>query len=189
MNRSHSCLFRLALVSVALGAQSVAVAATVSNTRVFSTASGASFYVDGQIYTGSASFLWPSGSKHKLNIKSVQYVPLVKTRYNFSGWTDSTALLSVSTNSLVVTADPAITFYQAAVTVQHAVSLNFFTCAGPDPAACGSPGTVYVNNAPFLENADVYLDSGSLVVLRAAPRPGMCLSAGCKDWAIPTRLT
>ena len=57
--------------------------------------------------------------------------------------------------------------------MQHAVSLNFFSCASADLSVCGgSPGTIYVNNAPFTVNAEVYLDAGSAVNLRAAPNPG-----------------
>src|SRR5690348_13216862 len=125
MNRSNFYAVSALLVSLAL-AGSISAATTVSSTRVFTNPDGASFYVDGQLFTGSATFLWPAGSKHTLNILAVQQDPMAKRRYNFTGWTDSTGLLSVSTAQIVITADPAITFYQAAVTMQYAVSLNFF---------------------------------------------------------------
>jgi hypothetical protein len=92
--------------------------ATVSSTTVSTQPSGAVFYVDGQRYTNPATFLWPQGSKHTLNIDVLQPAVWTKVQYTFTGWSDSTGTSPGSTPLLIVTADPAITFYQAAVTVQ-----------------------------------------------------------------------
>ncbi|MBZ5591653.1 MAG: hypothetical protein LAP39_05420 [Acidobacteriia bacterium] len=147
-------------------------AATTSSTIVYTQPSGAVFYVDGQKFDQPATFLWPQGSKHTLNIDAVEPAAYTKVRYTFVGWSDSTGTIAGSSPMLIVTADPAITFYQAAVNVQYAVSLNFFACSNPDPLACDSPGTVIVNDIPYVRNTDVYLDAGSTVVLRAVPNPG-----------------
>ena len=150
--------------------------AGVSSTVVSTQPSGAVFYVDGQRFNSPATFMWPQGSKHTLNIDVVQPAAWGKERYTFSGWADSTGTLTGAAPLLVVTADPAVTFYQAAVTAQYAVTLNFFACPSGDAVVCDSPGTVFVNNAPYVGNADAYVNAGSLVVLRAVPNPGWVLT-------------
>jgi len=147
-------------------------AATIAATRVYTDPGATSFLVDGQRFTGAATFLWPQGSKHTLDIDPIQFDLIIKARFAFNGWSDSTGLLSVAGTHLVVTADPAITFYKASVTPQFAVSLNFFTCPSLDISACGSPGAVVVNNAAYLVNTDVYFDAGSNITLMALPNPG-----------------
>lgn len=165
-----SILFAL---SVALCSGELSAQSTISSTRVSTEPSGAQFYVDGQLYERPALFLWPAGSKHVLSVYPNQQKPLTKTRYTFTSWTDSRGLLSASGATVTVTADPGITSYIAAVKVEHAVSLNFFSCADPDPLACGgSPGTVSLNGTPYSSNAEVYLTSDSTVVLQAVPNPG-----------------
>jgi uncharacterized protein (TIGR03437 family) len=159
------------LLAIGLGAPALADA-TVSSTVVSTQPSGAVFYVDGQRFNSPTSFMWPQGSKHTLNIDVVQFSQFAKTQYTFAGWSDSTGTLTGSAPLLIVTADPAITFYQAAVTAQYAVTLSFFNCPGGNAVACDSPGTVFVNNIPYVGNADAYVDAGSLVVLRAVPSPG-----------------
>ena len=147
-------------------------AATVSSTVVYTQPTGAVFYVDGQRFDQPATFLWPQGSKHTLSLDVVQPGQYTKVQYAFVGWSDSAGALTGSSPTLIVTADPAITFYEATVNVQYAVSLNFFACSDPTPGACDSPGTVYVNNVPYTQNTDVYADAGATVVLRAVPNPG-----------------
>ena len=171
MNRSNLHFVKFVVLTLALGSTTLS-AGTASGTTVYTEPAGGSFYVDGQFFTDSATFLWPQGSKHTLDIDAVQTDLVVKTRHSFTGWTDSTGILSVSTPHLVITADPAITFYKATMTLQYAVSLNFFTCPGGDVSFCGSPGTVLVNDIPYLVNTDVYLDAGSAVNLRAVPNAG-----------------
>ena len=159
-----------ALIILGLGAPALP-GATVSGTVVSTQPSGAVFYVDGQRFDSPASFMWPQGSKHTLNIDVVQVAQYQKEQYTFTGWSDSSGLLTGATPLLVITADPAITSYQAAVTVQYAVTLSYFACPS-GPGVCDSPGTVLVNNTPYVGNADAYVDAGSLVVLRAVPSPG-----------------
>jgi len=170
MTAFPKCLLSF-LIVLALGAP-VLPGATISSTVVSTQPSGATFYVDGQKFNQPVSFMWPQGSKHTLNIDVVQPAGWTKTQYTFTGWSDSTGTLTGASPLLVITADPAITFYQAAVTEQYAVSLSFFGCPSNDARVCDSPGTVFVNNIPFAWDADVYMDAGSLVVLRAAPNPG-----------------
>src|SRR5512138_1291434 len=93
------------LSCLGLGIALLPAQVTVSSVRVYTEPAGASFYVDGQLFAGAATFLWPAGSKHVLNIEPLQYALGRKTRYTFAGWTDSTGILSVSAPALTVTAD------------------------------------------------------------------------------------
>src|SRR5712691_3483445 len=108
MNRLNCYRFGFVLLGVLLAAPLLSSANTVTSTSVFTNPPGAGFWVDGQYFKGSASFLWPVGSKHTLDILQVQQVPTAATRYSFNGWTDSTGKLSVSTTQLVITADPSV---------------------------------------------------------------------------------
>ncbi len=143
----------------------------VSATTVYTNPAGAIFYVDGQSYTSAATFLWPQGSKHTLNIVPVQQASTYKAQWSFTGWTDSTGILSTSSPIVVITADPGISWFEASLTLQYAVSLNFFTCPA-GATVCSGPGTVFVNTIPYTVNTDVYLNAGSAVTLQAVPNPG-----------------
>lgn len=167
MNRCHLGL--LGLLVVVLTSAATLGAVTVSSTTVSTLPAGGTFYVDGQLYTGPFTFLWPQGSKHTLNIDTVQQTPGAKTQYTFMGWTDSTATPFVSTPMVVITADPSITWYQAVLTLQYAVSLNFFSCSA---GVCSGPGAVFVNGVPYSANTDIYFNAGSTIGLRAEPGPG-----------------
>ena len=169
MNRSTSVFIRIAL---ALAGATASGAGTTSSTRIFTNPSGAYFYVDGQLFTDSATFFWPQGSKHTLKVDLLQQNTRVKERYSFTGWTDSSGVLSSPATQQVITADPAITSYEANFVAQYAVTLSFFACPASNAAPCNSPGKVLVNNVPYAANADVYVDAGSNVVLQAVPNPG-----------------
>jgi hypothetical protein len=168
MNSRNRSAFRLLLSVLALGATSISTAAIISSTRIYTQPRGASFYVDGDKFIDSATFLWPQGSKHTLNTDVLQLDPLVKKRYAFSQWTNSTALNTNPSPVQIISADPAITSYTAVFTLQYAVSLNFFACTG----CAGSPGTVYVNDIAHPGSGDTYFDAGTAITLRAVPNPG-----------------
>lgn len=139
-------------------------------TRIYATATDAMFRVDGQAFSGPAVFTWPKGSKHTLEIDLLQYAPsLPRGRYTFQRWSSPVGTLSSQSNIVTISADPGIPWYRADLTVEYAVSLNFFLCQA---APCVSPGTVWVNQAPYLQNTDVYVTAGSTVVLEASPNPG-----------------
>src|SRR2546423_95653 len=129
MRRPKILLLLLLSLTAVFSAGVLRAATTVSTTRVYTDPPGATFSVDGQVYTSSALFAWPAGSKHTISIPLSQQPTAAKIVYNFSGWADSTGTSSVGGNQLTITADPAITYYRAVVTVRYAVSLNFFSCA------------------------------------------------------------
>lgn len=142
---------------------------TLSTIRILTEPAGADFYVDGQRYSGAATFLWPVHSKHQLAIPDVQLSTTIKARYSFQRWTDSTGNLSIASPVIWITADPAITQIKAEVREEYALSLLFNAC---DPAECGSPGTVHVGGIAYASDAQIYLEPGARVSLQAFPNQG-----------------
>lgn len=139
-----------------------------SITQITSVPDGAYFRVDGQSYNHAVAAVWPAGSKHILFVDAPVQIFGAKTTLTFQGWNFNGQILP--TNPVAVTADPSIGGYQAVFGVQYALSLVFFNC--PDPANCGSPGTIYINGAAFNSSADVYVGAGSTATLQAIPNPG-----------------
>ncbi len=146
-------------------------------TRISTNLPDAYFQVDGQWYMGSAQFSWPAGSKHVLNINAPQYSGAAfKTRYTFTGWTASNGpsdpvaapTVDSSSNQIVITADPGITWYLANFAVEYALTLSFYPCVNVPQ----SPGRVYVNHVAHDCDADVWLAPGSTVLLEAVPADG-----------------
>ena len=128
------------------------------------------FLVDGQALSGAAVFTWPAGSKHDLEIAPWQSAPSqAKTRYTFQHWSTPVGPLPDPSNRVTITADPAIPWYNADLTVEYAVSINFYQC--PD-GGCAPPGTIWLNQVAYRQNTDVWLGAGSTVVLDASPNPG-----------------
>ena len=78
--------------------------AQITQTRVYTEPKGSSFYVDGTMYTSSATFFWPKGSRHTLWVESGQTTG-GSTRMTFTAWTDDKSLLaSGSAKVITVTA-------------------------------------------------------------------------------------
>lgn len=139
-------------------------------TRISATAPDAVFLVDGEVITGAAVFTWPAGSKHALWIATAQNgMSSTKTQYVFQHWSAPSGPLGSSSNSVTITADPAIAGYNADLTTEYAVSLIFFSCAD-EP--CVSPGTVWVNQVAYSESGDAWAAAGSTVTLEASPNAG-----------------
>jgi len=126
--------------------------------------------VDGQVYGSAAVFTWPAGSKHTLLIEPWQYAPgQLKTRYDFLHWSTAAGPIPDPSGNVTITADPATTSYNADLSIEYAVSLNFFQC-GDGP--CASPGTIWVSQAAYTHDADVWMSAGSTASLMATPNSG-----------------
>jgi len=139
-------------------------------TRISTTASDANFLVDGENFTGAAVFSWPAGSKHTLETSTWQYMAtLPRGRYVFQHWNSPIGPLASPSNIVTITADPGIPWYQATLTAEYTVSLVFFQC---DVSPCASPGTIWVNQVAYQQNADVWAAAGSTVTMEADPNPG-----------------
>ncbi|PWT98142.1 MAG: hypothetical protein C5B51_30120 [Terriglobia bacterium] len=143
---------------------------SVAMTRVSATGPDVLFQVDQQWVSGNAVFAWPAGSKHTLRIDPLTYSPLLlKTRYFFNWWQSSAGPLSSPSNEVVITADPRITWYNADLKTQYAITLSFYPCTDQP---CNSPGTVWVGQVPFPGNTDVWCDAGVTVAVEAVPNTG-----------------
>jgi len=139
-------------------------------TRISATAKDAVFLVDGQVLGAAAVFTWPAGSKHSLEIAPWQpSVSQTNTRYAFEHWSDPAGPLPDPSNLVTITADPGIPWYNADLTTEYAVSLNFYQC--PD-GGCAPPGTIWLNQVAYQQNTDVWLAAGSAVAVEASPNPG-----------------
>ena len=135
--------------------------------RVFTEPAGAGFYVDGRHYSGPATFLWPAGSKHTLNIDRVQ-PGLGGRRFTFTGWSDNTETFTTSMPTVAVTAHAGVTSFKAAVNLEYEVQVKFFNCSG----CSDSPGTVFVNGAAHTAGTTLWAVPESSLSLSAIPNPG-----------------
>jgi uncharacterized protein (TIGR03437 family) len=136
-------VFTLIVLAVVLWMAPPVAAQTTSHVLVKAHDPRAVFTVDGKEYTGAASFLWPTGSRHTLYFPvsddGCQYNGPRTTRYcGITGWTVNNA--STVNNPASITADPTITQYTSIGTAEHLVNLVLFD--GPDAPgpACSSPG-------------------------------------------------
>src|SRR5258708_250334 len=159
------------------------------------------FYVDGQLFQGTATFVWPKGSKH--TIQALSNVPLGVTcpgvllnqlntdgsmQVLFTGWKDNHGFLIPTADPIqTVTADPTITSLLASIQLTYRVTLNYFngqldsngnalyclaTEGAPGPAPKDlRPGVVFVDGLAYWNSAIVYLPAGPHT-LNAFPYPG-----------------
>src|SRR5579864_874293 len=89
-----------------------------SVTRVYTVPDGGGFYVDGVYYNHTASFIWPAGSKHTLNVNAIIQVPTdLKTQYSFVTWAIGSTVLTQ--NPVIVTADPSISEIHANFAISY----------------------------------------------------------------------
>jgi uncharacterized protein (TIGR03437 family) len=140
-----------------------------TTTQVSTMPPGLYFSVDGQYYQTTMSAVWPNGSKHTLEVyQPIQTVG--RTQATFSNWLFSGGG-SFNGTTMVITAGPSISSYQAVFSVNYDLSLIFFSCS--DPVSCqASPGVIYANNVPYTSDQDLWEAAGSSVTLLAFPNPG-----------------
>src|SRR5713226_8486464 len=115
-------VFVLVLSQLAFAAAVEAQAPVVSSVRIDTSPSGLQFYVDGQLFHGSATLLWPQGSKHSVTTDPVPNSGVSKTQFAFSGWTTN---LGVPADMMAITADPGLTWILGTFTTEYAVDVNF----------------------------------------------------------------
>jgi uncharacterized protein (TIGR03437 family) len=185
-------IWRLLLIESLALVAALAQPAPISSIQIYAQPAGARFYVDGQLYYGPQTFLWPQGSKHivqfpleMINGASAGYQQSLdgNVRYGFGGWEDNRSLLQPATSpNQTVTADPAITFIRANVTVSHHVWLRFSSSPTGPPANCGAPGDAPADStragiivggpgACYGSDAEWFQPAGA-ITLNAIPYPG-----------------
>ncbi len=116
----------LIATAVAFGSMALPlVAQTMVPFKVTASVEGAKFWVDGRMYSSSATFSWEAGSKHILEIRQpVEYDTHFTSRVVFLNWTDDRGLLAQN-GSLVqtVTADVLTRSYTANFQRQYRVDV------------------------------------------------------------------
>src|SRR5579864_739799 len=137
----------LLLVLVLLGVCAPSVNAQISSIRIYAKPAGPGFYVDEQFYTSEVTLLWPAGSKHFVRTDPVQNLIKFKTQFTFGS---ATTNLGPANSISPISADPGLTYIELDFSASYAVDLSYFPCT-PGDVAClqHSPGTVYMNGAPF----------------------------------------
>jgi uncharacterized protein (TIGR03437 family) len=146
-----------------------AAAQTSGPAKVYTSPDGRQYTVDGVSYTSASAHMWLTGTRHVLYTEKEQASPSVKSKFTFQSWQYKQGQLSTN-QSVAVTADPALNEFWAEFTVQHALTLNFSGCDSGTP--CVQPGKVYLNDAAYTANAEIYMSQGTGVTLRAEPEPG-----------------
>jgi uncharacterized protein (TIGR03437 family) len=150
MNR-NALIFLVLCFSATVSAQN----APVTSIRIGSdTIPWALFAVDGQKFTGLATFTWPQGSTHTVQVLSnigafpqncpanlysaVQQSQDATTAILFTAWTDNTGdLQPTGATELTITANPSVTSLIANFTVAYRVILNLFSGDNPgNPQFC-----------------------------------------------------
>jgi uncharacterized protein (TIGR03437 family) len=161
---------RALLFSLLLAVPSLAQVAQI--TISMSPGDGIQFQVDGSPFYGSATFLWPQGSKHTVSVQPIAYGNRPKTQYQFSGWTINTPVpQSWTPTTLIVTADPGVPSVVANFGIFYQFDLIYYTCP-PEGNTCFSPGTVTVNSSTYNQTTSMYLGAGSTVHVLVQPNPG-----------------
>ena len=191
MKRHLRSALSLSLFLVAFGhALEAQTTPSISSIRVYSNPTGIRFIVDGLMYTSSQTFLWPTGSKHVLQLPQslnpdgtpAGYQESLdgNTRFTLSSWTLSNGTAPVTISDLVLIADPTITSVSVNTTASYRVELRFSKYPVLLPGQCSTSATpqdgvrsgiIIVNGICYGSDADFFAPGGSLPVL-AYPFPG-----------------
>lgn len=165
---SRYLLFGLTLM---MGATSTALAQRIVTTRVFTDPAGARFYVDGVPYKSAQAFNWTEGSKHTIST-DIESAVFPGERMKFTGWTDSVNTPYSNAESIVVSANSAITFIRINFTKEYLLRVLFYGCTEVTPGECRPPGTVFVGGSAFTSDVEQWLPADATVQLSARPGPG-----------------
>jgi uncharacterized protein (TIGR03437 family) len=163
-------LFLFLTVAILAALAPIGYAQVSSFTQVSTNPPGLAYSIDGEVFVQNSSFNWPAGSKHTLFAPPVLFAANGNVQYAFQGWTWPGGTIPGG-NSILITADPSISSYVATYGTAYSLSLVYSACP-PDTATCMSPGTVYVNGAPYNHDATIYVAAGSATVLQAQPADG-----------------
>lgn len=183
MNRLQSLLSLSA--ALILGASSLAAQDQLTSVTVRTSIPGIRFSVDGTIFRSAASFSWPQGSHHVLDLPPGEEALLFDgIRQTFMSWSDTGGTFSSGQRSITVVAGSSITTLVANFSKEYRVTLQFAdgrplstqgnpTCgSAEDPSSTtGLPGVVSVNNACFWTGYSIWMTE-SVLSLQATPFPG-----------------
>jgi uncharacterized protein (TIGR03437 family) len=141
-----------------------------TGTQIYTIPGGLAFNVDGQRFVNATTAFWPTGTKHVLDAPPSQVGGInVKSRSTFGAWPFAGGVLPGGP-TVTVTADPSLKEFYAKYSVEHALDVVFTNCTGT--SECPTPGTIYINDAPYTQSAEVYFAEGTAVRLLAVPAAG-----------------
>ena len=133
---------------------------------------GVGFVVDGAPFQGSATFLWPQGSKHTIGVQPSEIGNTPRAQYTFVNWTiNGSVPANFSGATLIISADPSLLSIVANFNTVYEFDLIYFSCP-TDGSPCLSPGTVYVNNIPYIQTTSLFLAAGSPLNVVVQPNAG-----------------
>jgi uncharacterized protein (TIGR03437 family) len=129
----------------------------------------------------SSAFVSPDPSAPTL--LGAQLAPNADQLWGLNSWTENTSnLVPTADTTQIITADPSITSLKMTVTLYYRILLNLYdappatipaTCdAGSTPPPTVRGGLVYLNSQCYWNNAIVYIQANSKVLLNAFPYPG-----------------
>lgn len=163
---------------------------TISSVRVYTVPSGARFVVDGLMYNGSQTFLWPAGSKHTLQFPQsflpdgtgTAYQESLdgNTRFSTASWTLSNGITTSTLTDLTFLADPTISSVTLTTAVSYRVRLRFSSSPVMVPGSCSTSATpqdapraglIIAAGVCYGSDADFFAPAGPVAVL-AYPFPG-----------------
>ncbi len=171
---------------------------------------GARFEVDGTTYNAAVTFDWPTGSTHYVifitdppsvngSTALVQTSTTGDIQYSFSGWQDNNGLVQPSGVPVqVITANPAITTFTAAVGVSYRFTVSYYgnpnqpqtiaACGAPGVPLAGqhSPGVVYLGGQCSTSSFTTFLAAGTTETLNAYPFPGYAFTGWTINGSNPT---
>jgi uncharacterized protein (TIGR03437 family) len=171
-------LFALLMIAVPATAQVAQVPISMSP------GDGIPFFVDGQQFQGSSTFLWPQGSKHTVSVQPVEYGNTPKVQYVFKGWVVNTLVIGtglvsapVADTTFIITADPYVKSVVANFSIGYEFDVIYYSCA-TDGSPCLSPGMIYgvpcALSPPgfIIQTTSCYVAPGTIVTLRVQPNLG-----------------
>ena len=143
------------------------------------------------ICSGSQTFLWPEGSKHRLRFVGLQTSGTTNTagaggdtQYTLNNWVDNVGAVygtvqDSSTADVYVTAKSSITYYRADVTAAYMVKIRVAACTFNDATQICVPidpnpaGYVVLDGGTIINvDTNLYLPAGSVHTWQAIPNKG-----------------
>jgi len=135
---------------------------SVNEVRVYTSAPGASFRVDDQIYSTVAAFLWPAGSKHTITFSPGDQ-RVLGTQFLYKGWVTNLSPDAGPSSLQPITASAGLQWVRLDFDVEHLLTVTIAL------SGSGSVQVVEPNNCTILP---CWIREGDPVDIRAFPNSG-----------------
>jgi uncharacterized protein (TIGR03437 family) len=150
---------------------------TLVSTQVLSAPPGGEFTVDGQTYTGPATFFWPANSTHVLGLPNPPPA-YPGAQYYFQYWQNSLGQKLLDGSTIAITASADIASYTAVWQVYYAITLVLDPTTAPWSCAAGPQwGKIYVNlpadGACYAAGETIWGQMNTTVIVELYVPPGL----------------